>query len=310
MAQGKRKYSLADFVTRYFENIGRVTLANVIYCIPLTVFLGVAMLIFMLTGEMNILGLSVIIPLMSPFTAGLMYICRKLTAKQEIKPYKDFVGGIKENWKFFSVNGVIVYVVSLGLYVTFAYFRENLDKPIVIFYLVMSLLAGLFFLFMELSMVTMAVSVELKVSELLRNAVMLVTVGILQHLKTLVWLLFIIAVVTSVLLMSNSWVIFFAVLGVITLLFLPVLMCYICIYNSYQTVEKAVIKPYAEEKRIIDAKKELAESEKAITIEELEMLSKGDKDEYVSLKGRMVKRSTIMKMLETKKNMQNDIDDI
>ena len=40
------------------------------------------------------------------------------------------------------------------------------------------------------------------------------------------------------------------------------------------------------------------------------MLSKGDKDEYVSLKGRMVKRSTVIKMLETKKNIQNNIDDI
>ena len=96
----------------------------------------------------------------------------------------------------------------------------------------------------------------------------------------------------------------------ITLLFLPVLLSYICIYNSYQTIEKAVIKPYAEEKRKTDIKKELAENEKTITIEELEMLSKGDEDEYVSLKGRMVKRSTVIKMLETKKNIQNNIDDI
>ena len=310
MAQGKRKYSLADFMTRYFENIGKVTLANLLYCIPLAVFLGIVMLIFMVSGEMNLLGASVVIPLMSPFTAGLMYICGKLTAKREIQPYRDFIKGIKENWKFFTVNGIVVYIVSLGLYVTLAYFRENLDKPMVIFYLIMSLLAGLFFLFMELSMVTMAVSVELKVSELLRNSVMLVTVGILQHLKTLVWLLFIMAVVTSVLLMSNSWIIFFVVLGVITLLFLPVLLSYICIYNSYQTIEKAVIKPYAEEKRKTDIKKELAENEKTITIEELEMLSKGDKDEYVSIKGRMVKRSTVIKMLETKKNIQNNIDDI
>ena len=87
-------------------------------------------------------------------------------------------------------------------------------------------------------------------------------------------------------------------------------MSYICVYNTYQTVEKAVIKPFAEEKRVLDAKKQLAESEKSITVEELEVLSKGDKDEYVSLRGRMVKRSTVIKMLETKKNMQNNIDDI
>jgi len=163
---------------------------------------------------------------------------------------------------------------------------------------------------MEFSLVTMAVSVELKIGELLKNSVMLIAGGILQHLKTLVTLLFIIAVVTSVLFMSNSWTIFFIVLGVITILFLPVLTAYICVYNEYQTVDKIVIQPYAEEKKKTEMKKEIAENEKSVTIEELEMLSKGDKDEYVSLRGSMVKRSTVIKMLETKKKMQNDIDDI
>ena len=310
MAQGKRKYSLADFMTRYFENFGKMTLANLFYCIPLAVFLGIAMLIFGATGKMNPLWLSVIILLMSPFNAGLMYVCRKLTAKQTIQPYKDFIKGIKENWKFFTVNGIISYIVALGSYIAFAFFRENLDKAYVIVFIVLSALAALFFLFVEFSLVTMAVSVELKVSELLKNAVMLVTVGILQHLKTLVWLLFIIAVATSVLFMSNSWMIFFIVLALITVLFLPVLMSYICVYNEYQTVDKIVIQPYAEEKKKAEIKKEVAEKEKSVTIEELEMLVKGDKDEYVSLKGSMVKRSTVIKMLETKKNMQNNIDDI
>ena len=310
MAQGKRKYGLTDFLTSYMENIGKITLANLFYCIPLVIFLGAAMLIFQVTGEMNPLALSVIIPLMSPFSAGLMYICRKLTAKKTIQPYRDFVRGIKENWKFFTVNGIISYIVTLGLYIAFAFFRENLDKSYVILCIVLSALMGLFFLFMEFSLVTMAVSVELKIGELLKNSVMLIAGGILQHLKTLVTLLFIIAVVTSVLFMSNSWTIFFIVLGVITILFLPVLTAYICVYNEYQTVDKIVIQPYAEEKKKTEMKKEIAENEKSVTIEELEMLSKGDKDEYVSLRGSMVKRSTVIKMLETKKKMQNDIDDI
>ncbi len=310
MAQGKRKYGLTDFLTSYMENIGKITLANLFYCIPLVIFLGVAMLIFKFMGEMNPFALSVIIPLMSPFLSGLMYISRKLTVKKAVQPYKDFIRGIKENWKFFTVNGIISYIVALGLYIAFAFFRENLDKPYIILFIVLSALMGLFFLFMEFSLVTMAVSVELKVSELLKNSVMLVAGGILQHLKTLVTLLFIIAVVTSVLLMSNNWIIFFIVLGVITVLFLPVLVSYICVYNAYQTVDKIVIQPYAEERKKAQMKKEIAENEKSVTIEELEMLAKGDKEEYVSLRGSMVKRNTVIKMLETKKKMQNDIDDI
>ena len=64
--------------------------------------------------------------------------------------------------------------------------------------------------------------------------------------------------------------------------------------------------PYMEKQKQIREKNEREETKNNVTIEELEALSKGNKDEYVSLNGIMVKRSTVIKMLETKKSMKNE----
>ena len=135
---------------------------------------------------------------------------------------------------------------------------------------------------------------------------MLVVGGIIHHLKALLSLLFVLSLITAVMMMSNSWTVFFIILGVVTVLFLPVMVAYICVYNSYQAVEKSVIMPYMEKQKQIREKNEREETKNNVTIEELEALSKGNKDEYVSLNGIMVKRSTVIKMLETKKSMKNE----
>lgn len=301
MSQGQRKYGLADFLSGYFENFGKMLIVNLLYCIPLAIFSGILFAVFYWTGTMNLFGVLLFIPLLSPFTGGLFYICRKLTAKNEIHPWKDFWKGTRENWKFFIINFCCFYVITTGLYITLSYFRGDLNNPIVIFYLILSLLTAVFFLFTEFSMTVMAVSVELKISELLKNSIMLVIGGFWQHLKTLLSLLFVVCVLMSLMAMINHFLIFMIVLGVITLVCLPVLLTYICVYNSYQTIEKTVILPYMEENRKRKAKQEQELSEKTITIEELENLAKGNPEEYVSLRGRMVKRSTVLKMLETKK---------
>jgi len=306
MAQGKKKYSLAEFFSGYFDNFGNMLLVNLFYCIPLAVFSGIMFAVFYFTKEMNLFGMFLLIPLMSPFTGGLMYVCRKLTVKSEISPFRDFIKGTVQNWKFFLVNGIVFYIVSAGLYITFSYFRENLDKPIVILYIILSLLKAVFFLFVELSLTVMAVSVELKISEMIKNSVMLVVGGIIHHLKALLSLLFVLSLITAVMMMSNSWTVFFIILGVVTVLFLPVMVAYICVYNSYQAVEKSVIMPYMEKQKQIREKNEREETKNNVTIEELEALSKGNKDEYVSLNGIMVKRGTVIKMLETKKSMKNE----
>ena len=49
MAQGKKKYSLAEFFSGYFDNFGNMLLVNLFYCIPLAVFSGIMFAVFYFT---------------------------------------------------------------------------------------------------------------------------------------------------------------------------------------------------------------------------------------------------------------------
>ncbi len=303
MVQGKKKYGLTDFLSGYFGNIGTMLLVNLLFCIPLAVFSGILWALFYLTGVIDILVLLLLIPLLSPFVTGMGYVCRKLTTESAIHPAADFIKGVRQNWKFSLVNGIIVYIVTSGLYVTFAYFREHLNDITVMVYLIFSALVTLFFICVELSLGVMAVSVELKAGELIKNAVMLVLPGFWQHIKTLIWYLFIAAVLFSLVVMINHTIAVLVMLAVLTLLLLPTLLTHIAVYNAYQTVEKIIIIPYQKNAARQKAQQEQQKQEQQITIEQLEELAKGNPDEYVSLAGRMVKRRTVLKMLETKRRM-------
>ena len=94
--------------------------------------------------------------------------------------------------------------------------------------------------------------------------------------------------------------------GVLTVTVLPAMIMYIISYNSYQTIEKHIILPYSKEVQMEKQAKLEKEKEDAMTIQELEPLSKGDPDEYILFNGKTVKRKVILQMIEVRKNGNTD----
>ena len=299
---GKRKYNLTDFFSNYFNNFGRMLLANLFFCIPLAGFSTGLYFLMMKNNGISIFLVLLLIPLMSPFFAGLINSLRKLTAEKKVHPVKDFFGGIKQNWKFFFVNSIMLYLFSAGLWLSIEYIKSNPGNTLFIIYMILMCLADLIFILVELSAVVMAVTVDIKFPELVRNSFILIVNGFTNHLKTLLTLLFAAAVIYSIAALINNPIISLIVLGVLMLTIIPSMVLYIIVYNSYQNIEKHVIDPYLEEKKH-EQKLSLqkAEDEK-LTIEDLQPLAIGDPEEYVSLNGKTIKRKTVVKMIEARRN--------
>ena len=108
----KRKYNLTEFFGNFFANFGRLMIVNILFSIPLAAFVGVLFLIGSQGGGVSFLLVFMLIPLMSPFFAGLTNVCRKLTSVGKVRPIKDFFSGIASNWLFFLVNSVFLYIFS------------------------------------------------------------------------------------------------------------------------------------------------------------------------------------------------------
>lgn len=298
MSKQKRKYGFVEFFGRYMENLGRLTLVNFLFCIPLAVFIGI-LYCLNTVGFVNLPIILLVIPFMSPFLAGLFYAALKATREEKVRPVKDFLKGMKENTAYFLLNSVIIYIISLGLSLTFSLYESGESNVLLIISFIMTMLFTVFFVFMENSILTMTVSVELKFFDMVKNSVVLVLGGFLNHLKVLLsFAVLTILLLTMLMAAGGIWKIILIVTPM--LLFLPILSAYIIVFLTYQTIELRVIEPFSGEQQDLTEEKNHpdAQMEAEMNIEALEQLAKGDPDEFVYLNGKMLRRSAVRKMLD------------
>lgn len=293
---------LAKFFSDYFGNFGKFFIVNILFIIPLLIFGGLALLVSYLTGSINIFIWFLLIPLMSPFCAGAFYICRKAATEQTVNPVKDFFKGIKSNWKYFLINSLILYAVVSGLWMTYSFYRDNLDNTMIIVAFVFSVIFTLYFAFMEFLIPVMSVSVELKFIEILKNSVVLALGGFVNNLKTTLSLMLVGSVIFTIIQLTGNIILGLIITGILLIVILPVFCIYIITFNTYKTVEKFVIKPYAEAHAEETKQQEKEDAVSEFDEDELKKLADGNPDEFVFLNGRMLKRSAIQKILENKKN--------
>ena len=296
-----RKYNLADFFTNYFTHFGSLWVVNLLFCVPLAIYIGTAILLTHLFGELNWFLLFLIVPLMSPFFAGLTNVCRKLTANQGLSPVRDYFSGIRQNWLFFLLNSFLLYALIAGVFVIAALNRETGGNGAVFAYMIIMLLTSLVFILMDFSAIVMAVSVDIGYADILKNSLMLIGKGFVNHLKTLFALLFVGFLLYTTVALLQNFVVSMIVIGVLTLLCLPTLLMYVITYNAYQTIEKIIILPYSAQQQKVKRLQEVQKQDEQLTLADLEPLAQGDPEEYVFLNGKTVKRKTVLKMIEVKR---------
>lgn len=293
MDSKKRKYGFVDFFGGYIDNLGQLTIVNLIFCVPMIFFIGILYLLNM-AGFVNLPIILLAIPFMSPFLAGLFYVVLKVTRQEKIKPVRDFVKGIKENARYFLINSVIVYIITFGLSLAFSLYYSAESNVFLILSFIFTIIFTVFFVFMENSILTMTVSVELKFFDMIKNSVVLVPGGFLNHLKVLLSFIAL-AIFMLTFNMFSRGILRIVMIVIPFLLFLPVFSAYIIVFLTYQSVEMRVIEPFQPQ----DENKGKDDDYMAdMNTEELEKLAQGDPDEFVYLNGKMLRRSAIKKMLE------------
>ena len=95
MKKGKQRiYSLIDFFTCMMDQFGQVIIVDLLYSIPVLIFGGIMFGLSFVT-TLNIFIVFLLIPLLSPFTAGLFYCAGRVTLKEKLSAVRDFKKGMK-----------------------------------------------------------------------------------------------------------------------------------------------------------------------------------------------------------------------
>lgn len=307
MSAEKNSIALSDFFTKFFHNIPKLLLTNLLFALPFAVFFGIFYLIQTYVFKSIFVLFLAVIPIF-PFYAGITQVTAHMARGEEnVDVLHNFLSGIKDNFLRFIIHGVVVFAAivfsyfSITLYITLA----STSSRFFYFLLAISIIIALIFLFAFFYLPSMTVTFDLSMKKLYKNS-MLMAFGEFKHNLIAVFGLFILALVcaTAILCCGDglALVIVTAILG---LFIVPSIMSYIincAVYkNMYAMITGSKNKTDEIDRKLENRRKGQLfdnEPEKSFVPEDfndLEIDSSKDGDEYIFYNGKMVKRSVLIK---------------
>lgn len=303
------------FFEIFFRKFSKLVQANLIFLIPTAIVLVLAFLLF--PGQLIVqiplgegaspiqidLWKRYIMPLpfifLSPFVAGLTLISRNFAREEHAFVWSDFWSTVKSNWKYFLLNGLIIYLVYVALSFSILYYynRAALEQ---LFYMPfwICLVVAIVFLFAQYYLPVIFITFDLKFGAAYRNALIFSVAGLGRNI--------LITVILGGLFFLVYSVIPFIPPTIFTLLILIVFILFSFVsflinFTVYPVIDRYLIKPY--EQMVEDEKNGAQESEGGDSVTEKfsglfasapneDFTSQEESEEkYVYINGKLVKRS-------------------
>ena len=316
MTTERKKMGFEKFISKYLSNLGKLTLVNLIFAVPLAVS---AVLCYLLCRFLLPQALMVIMPLSivlaAPFYSGVVVVSKSIYYDEQSGGiFKEFLAAVKENFKAYLLHGVVAYVSFVGCYHGIVIY-STLTKASWIFYIMLfaSILIALFLLFLLYGVTQMSAFFELSLKNVYKNSALMTFGEFKNHFFATVGILAFLAII-SLPIMSIMFLSYFlspTATGIITMVYVIAAVLILvpsgvssimtaCIYPDMKRVitgeAKANLEAIRKEEK---AEKLMSESdiETEITDIDIEALEKSTGD-YVFYNGRMIKKSVMLEKLK------------
>ena len=230
---------------------------------------------------------------LAPFTAGLTYVSRNFSREEHAFVWYDFWKSVKENWKYFLLNGVVIYLVYLLLSFAMIYYYNNAALNAFLFVpFWLCIVISVVFLFAQYYIPVMFVTFDLKFGQVYRNALIFVLAGFGRNLLLTVILGALIVGILFIPIMPLTIIILFWL--VVCLLFS--LISYLINFTIYPVIDQYLIQPYQRQQE--------EEKKNAPKIVKEYLPEKPEEDRYVYVNGKLMKRSQLQDNQEEEENHQ------
>lgn len=297
---------------RFFEIFARkfskLVQLNLIFMIPVLVAAVLMVLIYMypthfaisISGMLNLDGWATfVVPapiiLLSPFVAGLTFITRNFAREEHAFVWSDFWDAVKENWKYFLLNGVICYVVFLVLGFAFLYYYYMVALEW-LYYIPcwFCVIIAVFFLFAQYYLPVMFVTFDLKFIHAYKNALIFTLAGFGRNLLITLILAGLIVLLLALPLVNLTLLVY--ILLIIFILFS--FISYLINFTVYPVIDKYLIQPYLRQqeekgKGTEEPSTSSDENFSGLFAQIPEDPEEDDEDKYVYYNGKLVKKSQI-----------------
>lgn len=172
-------------IPRFFSILQRkffdLAKLNLLFCIPIAV---VAMLVYLLNLIVPYLIIDLLpVILLFPFIGGLTYVTRNYAREEHAFILSDFKDAVKNNWKAFLIDGVVVYLGTTILMVSIPYYLNAAPKGILSSVAAgICILIGMLVLFSQYYAPVLIVTFDLKISQILKNSFIFAILGLWRNI--------------------------------------------------------------------------------------------------------------------------------
>jgi uncharacterized membrane protein YesL len=179
--------------------------------------------------------------LLSPFCAGLTFVTRNYAREEHAFIFSDFVDAVKNNWKPFLVNGILVYVFTNIMIVAISYYHNLSSQNIIgTIATVLCIVISYIVLCSQYYVPVMIVTFDLKLTQILKNSLIFAIIGLLPNFITTLLLALLVVLYFVSIIMPLTIIIM-----VCFTIFLVFAYCSFLInFAVYPLVDKMMIQPY------------------------------------------------------------------
>lgn len=245
--------------------------------------------------------------LLAPFTAGLTYVTRNFAREEHAFVWSDFWSAVKNNWKYFLLNGFVTYLLYVVLSFAMIYYYNNAVSNALLYVpFWVCIVVAVTFLWAQYYIPVMFVTFDLKFGQVYKNALIFVLAGFGRNLLITLVLAALVIAVLLIPIMPLTVMIFFW----IAILLLFSFVSYLINFTIYPVIDQYLIQPYQrkleEEKNAGRQKPAEGDSVTASfpgIFKEPSKEQRSDEDKYVYINGKLVRQSQLTEQEREEHNL-------
>ncbi len=310
----RKKLKFEILLERYFSNFGKILLTNLLFTVPsIAFFSAFYFLSEAIFQTAYIVFCLLCIILIYPFYGGVVKVIRNLVrGDTDFGVVQTFFSGIKENFLPFLVHGVVISFASIISFLSINLYINLLSQSWIFgAMLFFSIIVVLFLFFASLYLPLMSATFELPLRYVYKNSLLMSYGEIKNNFFALFGLLVMFGVLLTVMLVSGNTIVLLIILAALWALLVPATFTFIYSFFIYDGMF-AMVSGEGKRKTENDKKDATEDKPQKPVVEEadfstLDVSKLKDTDDYIFFNGKMMKQSTLLKMVREKEQTAREV---
>ncbi|MBQ3331121.1 MAG: DUF624 domain-containing protein [Ruminococcus sp.] len=256
-----------------------------------------------------------IIPLY-PFYAGVVMVCRNIArGESDVPVFSCFINAVKDNFLPFLLHGVLVYVASMLSVLSISLYVSMLSVSWLFYGLLFfCIIIALFLLYTAFYIPLMSITYDLPLKYIYKNSFLMSFGEFKNNFFATLALAVVFGICFTAVAFINSGLAKIIVVGALWVLLIPATCTFMYVFFIYDGMI-AIIRDKEElsrelsdsiDKSLEQRKKERNPQKVEEDFSDIDVSSLKDTDDYIFHNGRMVKQSTLLRMIREREKQNND----